>query len=226
MTLVHVFALPPVLDRRERFAADTWQREYLAGEWRKLPFVGNRDATTELDYPRNLPFMRDLVHAAVRGQKPNDIVVVTNADTCFAQGLGLAIVVATRKHGSCFAHRHDFRQLIRTQHPRNGKWYPGSDLFAFTVKWWGEHGGEYPDMLVGAEFVDCILRQLIKKHGGAELIEAIYHERHASAWEDPRVRAVDAANCWNRRLAKRWFAANHTDDNDPKTRPAAHKYRV
>lgn len=210
--------------RRNEFASATWDHVI------DVP-IGDmpRNATTELGYPRALPFVRDMVKEASRRMIPDDILVLTNTDTCFADDLARVIRKVCRKHGACFAHRHDFHKLsyhLSNDEIGKGKWYPGSDLFAFTGRWILEHFGEYPDMLLGAEYVDCVLRQLIKKHGGAELVHAIYHERHASAWERPGLRQVDGANCWNRKHALRWFEENGTNDRDPWDAPCRYKFAV
>lgn len=229
--LLHVYASYSATGdtcRRHDFARDTW-----AG-FKDHPFEednGFRTASDVLAYPRPLPFMRDLLFYGAGEANPSDIIVVTNTDTCFAPGLAAAIRKHVRKHGAAYAHRHDFPRLtipLEADEVKRGKWYPGSDLFAFTPQWWGTHAGDLPDMIVGAEFVDCVLRQFIKKHGGVELVHAIYHERHASAWERPGVREVDAANCWNKVLARKWFAENGTTDRDPWDAPLpdARKFAV
>lgn len=230
--LLHVYANYPASGdtlRRHDFARDTWEG------FTDHPFEqgnGYRTAEDVLAYPRPLPFLRDLIAYGMGEANPSDIIVVTNTDTAFAPGLASAIRKHVRKHGAAYAHRHDFARLT---HPmdartiRTGKWYPGSDLFAFTPQWWASRSvSELPDMLVGAEFVDCVFRQFIKKHGGVELVGAIYHERHASAWERPGMREVDAANCWNRKLAREWFASNGTTDRDPWDAPLpdARKFAV
>ncbi len=204
--------------RRQAFAARTWANEYARGQWAAVPFVGERNATG-IGYHRDLPYLRDLVAAAASKAKPSDIIVLTNTDTCLGAGLTEVLQDGCRRWGAVFAHRHDFHRLDQPRQPGGGKWYPGSDLFAFTREWWDQHGAEVPDLLLGAEFVDCVLRQVIKRSGGGEVCRAIYHERHASEWERKDRRQSDVANAHNRTLAERWFAETGYTDRDPWTHP-------
>lgn len=197
--------------RRHKLAASTWSGMV------DRPFVGERNASTELAYPRDLPFVKDMIDCG--GQ-----VMLTNSDTCLIDGTVEAVCELLKTHGAVFAHRWDFQRLSTPMdNVEHARWYPGSDLFAVTPKWWKKHRNECPDLLLGAEFVDCILRQLVKKYDGAELMKCIYHERHNSAWEGSN-RLTDAANCWNRKLALKWFSDNGTNEDDPSEWQAQHRY--
>lgn len=199
--------------RRHTTAAATWQN---AGGWTDLPFArAPRDARA-LGDPRDLPYMRDMVeHALAQATKDDDVVVLSNSDVCVVPHMTRLMHDAVQRHGAFYTHRWDFAKPVgRHTDPAHGKWYPGSDLFGFSVRWWREHGHRYPDMLAGAEYVDCVLRQLIKQvcGTGAEVHRAVYHEKHASAWERDR---HCASNRYNRLLAEAWFAQHGTDDLDP-----------
>lgn len=62
-----------------------------------------------------------------------------------------------------------------------------------------------PDLVFGAEAWDCCLRILMQQSGGVEIKNAIYHERHASRWEQPQNRAVLPSQLHCRKLAKEFL---------------------
>jgi hypothetical protein len=49
------------------------------------------------------------------------------------------------------------------------------------------------------------MRELYKLAGGREIENLIYHERHPSAWEDPRNLNRDPSNLRNCLLAREWL---------------------
>lgn len=79
-------------------------------------------------------------------------------------------------------------------------------------------------MLLGVEYVDAVLRQLIKKHCGtdAEAHRCVYHEEHASAWKS----GPSPAGRHNALLARLWFAQHGCDDLDPFGAAQAERLRV
>jgi hypothetical protein len=84
----------------------------------------------------------------------------------------------------------------------------GSDLYAFRVGWWRRFGAEMPDMLLGREAWDPILRLLIDEtHPGRNptLYDLIYHEKHASIWENPNNKRTLGSQLHNINLARRWM---------------------
>ena len=198
--------------RRIKLARETWDRE--AGTlWERYEYVRGaekRDSTL-LGDAQGVPFLRDLLGELCQRAKPRpeDIIAVTNGDVCFAPGLTGWVLDVTSRAGAAYTHRWDFRRLnapLRGEDAvRSGKWYPGSDAFFFTAEWWAAHGEELPDVLLGREHVDELLRQLIKRHGGLPIPAAIYHEKHASFWESAEEREKNRGNQHNRKLARAWF---------------------
>jgi|APTNR8051073442_1049403.scaffolds.fasta_scaffold00075_24 hypothetical protein len=213
--ILHVHPSPTLSGdalRRHQTAARSWAR---AGAWETLPCAPARTARNIGDR-RDLPYMRDLIaHAIEASSSDEDIVVVSNSDVCVVPNMTTEIRKAIARYGAFFTHRWDFEGPVdHVVSPSSGKWYPGSDLFGFTVHWWKAHGEAYPDLIAGAEFVDCVLRQLIKKHCGndAEIHAAVYHEKHVSVWVQDR---NSPSNLHNQKLAAAWFLTNGTDDLDP-----------
>ena len=170
-----------------------------------------------------LPFVRDMIEAAVAASSgPQDIVVIANADIGVVEGTTLQLREKVSQHGCAYTHRWDFnggqlaRRLPRFECDlRQAQWYPGSDFFAFTVAWWQQHGHLFPDMVLGREAWDMLLRNLMKMTTGGdsrcEVHTAIWHERHASPWEQ-NLRLP--GNEHNRRLATTWLARYGGSWND------------
>ena len=170
-----------------------------------------------------LPFVRDLIDAAKQGLRPHDILVLCNADIGIVEGTTSRLLEAVRNHGCAFAHRWDFhgpalaRRLPRHESDlKQARWYAGSDFFAFSVGWWDQNGGIFPDMVWGREAWDMVMRNLMKRSAGSaagaiELHNSIWHERHASPWEQ-NLRLP--GNEHNRRLATTWLARYGGSWND------------
>ena len=199
-------------ERRIGVAQASWARESAGRRWEHFNVqLENlkRDATITGD-PDRLPFLNDMLSLAAAKCRPQDVVVFTNADTGLSPGVTGWILDAVGRTGSCFAHRWDFFKpldspLVSEMQCQAGKWYPGSDLFAFSPAWWHQHGPEYPDMILGREAPDMVLRQMIKRTHGAELHHAIWHEKHPSKWEQHGAEKL-AGNIHNVTLAKAYLS--------------------
>lgn len=218
--IVHVFThiergASDDANRRNDFAASTWRPEYASGLWISRSFGDGNMQRSSGDDPINderpIPFMHDVInHAFQPGWQPDDVIAWTNADSCFVPGITGLILDAVHRYGAAYTHRWDFHRKLDVALPnesaiRRGEWYPGTDACFFTMEWWMRHKDEYPDMLVGREQNDEVLRQLIKARGGVEIPAAIYHEKHPSFWEHHGRRMNGLGNQWNQRLARKWF---------------------
>jgi len=225
-TLLHVTSgvpavSPPEVARLARAEAGR-NLERKNGRWVPIIFEPTRDATSIGDRP--VPFVRDLIEGAVNSaDNGEDIVVLCNFDIGFTPGLTGAILDEVPRKGAAFAHRWDFfapRGVPTSEHDLSGaRWYAGSDLFAFTVNWWNAHQAKFPDMVLGREAWDMIMRNLIKSTNGGGLHRAIWHEKHPPLWESNRRLP---GNEHNRRLAHLWLARYGGDWNDWK---GPQKYR-
>jgi hypothetical protein len=175
--------------RRVHLALRTWELEYAHG-WRSIPLKPieqTRDSSTIAD-SRPMPFVKDVIgNALLQNPADTDIIAFTNADVCFCPGLTGWILDVVPRHGAAFF---------------------------FTVAWWKAHRDEYPDMILGREQCDEVLRQLVKRHGGIEIPGAIYHEKHPSFWDRPENHGPNPGNRHNRRLAKKWFLRTGYRPND------------
>lgn len=197
--------------RRNALALQTWNRE--GKGWFDIAVQRfQRDATSVGD-SRPLPFIKDVIEHGYQNASAfgdNELILLTNTDTCLTPGFAHAI---QRLDGEAYySHRRDFERLDRPlthNEIENGHWYPGSDLFVFTPRWWEAHRDEMPDMILGAEGWDKILRELIKLTGGAEIHGCCYHERHESQWERAGSRENDPSNIYCRFLAKKFLTEHN-----------------
>jgi hypothetical protein len=181
--------------------------EWLSSGWNHIDFKPTKDGTSIGDAP--VPFIRDMIEQAYKEASPRDIICIANADIGFVPGITGEILDACYNFGSCYAQRHDFRRIDRLilneVECATGRKYPGADLFAFTKEWWDKRNQFFPDMLLGREAWDMIMRDLVRSTGGVELHNAIYHEMHDSHWLKHR---ACAGNEHNKRLASAFLAAN------------------
>lgn len=183
--------------RRNALALSTRLKVY--GKLRAFPVRDEQLPRLFNDGKRKLPYLRDLINFAFDNGATK--IILTNADTCFAPSFLKLIEKVKLGHGG----RRDFKRLdtvLTDEEVANGHAYCGGDLFIFTEDWWSEHNHEMPDMLIGTEGWDCVLRHLIIETGGVEVKNAIYHERHASVWESAENRYTLSSQHRNIELAK------------------------
>jgi len=194
---------------RKHIALASWTKERIIagyGRWFLHFYESNK-----------IPKVKKMIDDAYQETCRGDIILITNADINFVPGITGWILHETERHGAVYFHRHDFPKIednfISEDQVAEGKWYPGSDTFAFTKEWWKEHHEIFPDMYFAREAWDMIMRNMIKRSGGVEIHNAIYHEKHPSFWE-----AKQNSNCRenliNRSLAKKWLEQYGGDWND------------
>lgn len=208
--------------RRMAVAQASWQAEaQWAGNWTFTEVTADMLTRTHEDC--GLPYVHDLIDTAIGAEADEgDVISLSNSDVGCVQGITGQVLDGIREHGCCFTHRHDMHGgriekpiQMEAEVGERCKWYPGSDWFFMSVKWWRRNRHEFPDMVIGREFWDCVLRQVMKKRGTHEIHKAVWHEKHASMWEQPGLRNTLAGNLHNRRLAMQFFAENRSNDQDP-----------
>jgi len=163
----------------------------------------SRTSKSILRDTRRLPFLRDLLDIAVRDATSRDIVVFTNDDVVFAPGLTDTLL---RVSTAAWASRYEFIRMPTLPTCLDiacARKHCGCDLFAMTPAWWRTHRREYPDMILGCEALDLVMRKLMLSTGGIELHAALAHEEHASWWLTHR---GDPGARHNRQLAGEWLA--------------------
>jgi len=183
------------------------ENQFSGGAWVRCDFTPTRDGSSIEDAP--VPFIRDMLNTARSQAKDTDILLIVNSDIGMCPGITGEILDACNNFGSCYSQRHDFSKIDRLAlneiEVGIGRKYPGADLFAFEATWWDKHKDFFPDMLLGREAWDMIMRDLVRSTGGIELNNAIYHEMHDSHWL--RYRKCNG-NEHNKRLAVEWLAGN------------------
>lgn len=165
---------------RHLLAKSTWAET----DWVTFPVRENERVLK--DPMRELPFIKDLVNKAVNAAGPRDIIVLTNADSCLAPCITGSIADTLAFYDCAYSYRRDFDVLSKKKTVEEiavGKRYAGSDLFAFTVKWWKENEPAFPDMVLGAEGWDWCLRELMRKGNYTGFTDLVYHQKHANEWE-------------------------------------------
>jgi hypothetical protein len=208
--VVDVFGSSP----RHIEARATWMHAYAGGVLPVHVSGYPRDAKTELGDPRALPFLKDLLKAALdQTTQGNDIIVWTNSDIGFFDGAAEAI----RAH-------LDGKPVGATSMRRtesNGERHMGRDLFAFKAGWLMDHWDELPDYVIGAPAFDLGLVAMIRKYEGEDLPATTkknmlldfppadmpsgfaLHQSHASEWDVNNVDSVPSVR-HNKRLFHEW----------------------
>lgn len=197
-------------DARIAFARSTWHPElsnanYVDMEFKKC--AAFRDSQSMLGDTRDMPFVRDMVDFACAGlsaDNSTDIIVLTNSDIGLAHGAIGRVIEAVHRDGATYCHRwdqlHPFNRVPNRAMWKNLTFYDGSDLFAFTPKWWASNRTEFFDMLLGVEAWDGCMRHLIIMRGGSEVRKAIFHQKHRSFWEQPENFRKNVGNVYNCKL--------------------------
>jgi hypothetical protein len=212
MSVVHLWSRfnPSDLEtaRRQKIAAQSWSRQ----PWLEYPI--DQLPRWWREEGRELPFIRDLFDSGCLNRAPNDIVIYTNADILVRSDCAVQITTHLQKSNACFAYRLDFQhklnRVLEDSDFSKGALYPGSDLVAFRVSWWAANRNKMPDMILGFEASDPVLRQLVDEtNPGAatEVVGIIAHERHGGNgyWEHPDNRYRLKGQIHNLTLAKKFF---------------------
>jgi hypothetical protein len=209
--------------RRQFVAQESWMRERDRTRlWTLCPVAPGRT----LD---GMPFIRDILSAGAATRFGRDITAISNNDVSFITEFTDHIMCGVASHGAVYCHRWDFAKhrfpdkpvsnLSRAQVFQAATWYPGSDFFAFSSEWAMEYLGTFPDMVLGREAWDLTMRLMIRRGGGIEIHQGIYHEKHASYWELPGVKDRNPGNLHNRELCRKWIAQYGGSMNDWDNKP-------
>lgn len=169
--------------RRNGLAAQTWQTTYAKGGWLPMPVADNQlPRLWTKDTGKKFAYFKDVIDFACGHCEPDDRIVFTNTDSCFSENIAMTI----GNHKVAYFPRRDFPRLdkpLTDAQIKKGHDYCGTDMFVFTPEWWRKIRHDMPDLIIGAEGWDCLLRQLMIENGGKKVMNAIYHERHDSYWE-------------------------------------------
>jgi glycosyltransferase involved in cell wall biosynthesis len=226
--IFHVFtdyrAKESASKRRQDFARATWQPMFFYGNVVALPVPDGMFRTSKdtIGDDRPLPYLRDMLDYAASFALPEDVVMLTNDDTCFVPGADDKILAEfAAGANSAYAWRRNFLTPLRHQLKdiRTGIEDGGVDLIAFRTDIWLRHREMFPDFILGCEAWDYVYRLLIPELNGGRpgLHNLIYHEFHDPVWRQDQVRAINKGQKFNRALARNFFKRrSHSDAEIPR----------
>lgn len=146
-------------DTRHKAAQASWPTAYAEGITPVHVSGYPRDAHSELGDPRRLPFLKDILWAAIPQDSAgagDEIVMFTNSDIGLKAGTAATVLAHVSKHHAA--------AMRRTESSGHG--HPGRDLFAFTIDWLHEYWDQIPDFVIGAPVFDLGLVAMIRKFHG------------------------------------------------------------
>lgn len=212
--------------RRHVLAMKTWDEVYMRNSM-SPHFIYDDEFdrnSSHVGDSKKIPFVKDIIESAARHLTDIDLVCFTNSDICISELCEGKIRNVVNKYGCGFSFRRDYdgklMKKVNDSDIKKLRWYVGSDLFVFTVKWWKAHRDKFPDFILGKPCWDWVLRCLmgytvlgtnvfnstLQEHGNVcEIQNIIYHEKHESYAEKPNIYKKDLANLWNWKMAKCWF---------------------
>lgn len=176
---------------------------------------------------RDLPYLKDVLGAAMAKASPQDIILWTNDDSWLHPRLPDVVRLFASLYGAVTSQRCDSRLpmpeagqcLTPEQYARLRGRHMGRDLFAFTKYWLKEHWNQIGDYILGASDFDLAMATLIRHTHGIEttrpnLEECIHpaelprgyvcHEVHAAAWCQKGNEDEAPSQKHNRALFRKW----------------------
>lgn len=211
--VIHFFSHYEPQEKAEQRRHTVALRSRLSPNWRVNPVLDEQLPRLFSGDGKNMPHVRDVFDCGVAGCEDDEICVYTNADIMVRSDAHRQIAFALQYTDAAFAYRRDFSGPLSEPPPDSdfakGKHYPGSDLYAFRAGWWKKHRKKYPDMLLGYEAWDPVMRELMIATNGpnvCQLPDIIAHERDGiSAWERSENRYRLKGQLHNLHLASAWF---------------------
>jgi len=195
-------AADPDTSLRMIFAQQTWIRQ----PWIDFPISDDSLPRLWIEGDRVFPYLRDLFDAAVRKCREADVILYTNADILVRSDCCARVERTLLRSDACYCFRRDFHHRIDCTLAdidyAKGLFYPGADLFAFRPIWWSRHRQSMPDMLVGNEAYDLVLRTLIDE---TNLGRQTRIDDLIAYWEDPMHRYSLRSQLHNLQLASSFF---------------------
>lgn len=219
-------------ERRRHAAMESWQWHFGTGNVIPLPIHPGDDRVRENE--EAIPYVKDLLDVACEAARPQDVVVYINADIGLVVDAPRLIVEGmARYYGEDrylyldalalprrnIAHPEPGRLMSHLRgHPTDG----GFDAFAMRPEWWHEHRALMPDMLIGREGWDTVLRVLMHEDATGERITSgsvihdfasspacldgvLWHAPHESPWKQARY--TSSGNAHNRGLLGKFLEA-------------------
>lgn len=201
----------PAAKARQEVAHMTWGTQL----WSELPITDASLPRMWDEEGRRYPYVLDVFDAACAGKRPDDCLIYTNADVCVLCNCALMCASALQETDAFYSYRRDFNEDFHAPIPDDvvlrGNAYSGSDLYGFRVRWWGQWRKDFPDMLIGQEAWDPVLRRLMEISNPGKPVDlpnTHYHRRHDSWWEKSENRYRLKGQLHNLALASQWLRAH------------------
>lgn len=219
-----------------RFSAAelSWQWLFSTGLVVPLPIHPDRAPNVVED----LPMVKDIMRAAASHAQPEDVVLYVNMDNGLTTETYERVLAGVgRALGACACPRRNltpqlgrlYRSVLNC--PTTG----GYDAFAFTPHWWNTNEWEFPDMVLGREAWDTVLRILMHEKATGEKIAGVglidhfaqspancddvcWHTEHMSRWQVDR--HALKGNLANLHAAQGFFAQRGIKFTSPSLRPS------
>lgn len=198
--LTHVYSRYAPRDEQTRARHFRAQQTWLAAKNCTLRVVEKAG----IDANGELPRVAALFDAADTG-RGDDMILFTNSDLCLVPESYDVIRDSLRRFDCVWAQRVDVigPTTMTRGELRRRRAYVGTDLFACRAYWWREHKLGWPDLLLGREGWDWVMRTMMQESGGEAISPTIcWHEAHDSPWK------IDLENepgqKHNRQLARQW----------------------
>lgn len=207
----------PDESRRRRLAAKTWKQVYSLNPLvEPMPIIHDQLPRLFDDGKRKLPYIKDVIEFAFSFCMDSDVIILTNIDICFSESVAGSIEKMMEGRECAYCYRRDFKKLDGVLPPNEigkGDDYCGTDVFIFRAKWWRDNVASFPDMLMGAEAWDPVMRTIMHETDQNTGIfkDLFYHERHPSVWEQAENRYALTSQIYNLNLAKGFFNVRKID---------------
>lgn len=206
------FPKNPDVIRCNDLAAQSWTRL----RWKDVPIL-------DADLPRMfredgkpMPYMKDVFDLGSWQANIGEICVYSNTDIQVRSDADFIIANHLQDTDAAYCFRRDFPKPIAGVIPdhlyASGHDYAGSDLYAFRASWWRQHRDKMPDLILGYESWDAILRCIIEMTNPGKpvrLYDLIAHEKDGrSWWETPQNRYTLKGQKHCLTLSYRWLLQN------------------
>ncbi len=218
MRFIHAHHITPLLDAetafRENLARHSWMLVEGADKIQRHGLRLEDLPRRFKDNDREMAFIKDIISSGAQACYDDEsgepaYLLLSNADTCLAPNL-LKRVIPVLETGIPCIHgpRRDFARLsqpLTIAEIETGFEYVGTDIFVIRPDWWESHKAQFPDMILGAEIWDHILRGMMRLEGLPSMSNLCYHAHHTQRWSRPENRNGLASNRHSVSLGHAWL---------------------
>ena len=205
-------------------AADKARNDFAEKSWQQIPDITTirvhdsafTRSSKDLGDERPVPYVKDLIGMLESRVVLNDddVIMLTNMDTILHTGIKAFLHKDALYYGCRRELEKDVEKpLTTTQISKLALAHESSaDVFIFTFGWWKEHKDKYPDMLLGCQWWDTCMIDLMestKKKGDViRITNHIYHRTHNPFWFSGDNMFTNPGQIHNRKLSREWVNPN------------------